>query len=102
MLTLQVQGIAAQSNGTRSVDVSTRAPDADDADGSILHVTLPDGAATGVVLRLPAHQAGWLRVALDAPRPVDPARRGLTAPVHRAAVKLLGIDLRAGGAGVVR
>ncbi|MGI4954159.1 MAG: hypothetical protein ACRYGM_20335, partial [Janthinobacterium lividum] len=62
-----------------------------------LHVALPDGAATSVVLRLPAHRAGWVRVALDAPRPLDPARRAITAPVHRAAVKLLGVDLRAGG-----
>jgi hypothetical protein len=96
VLTLHVQGIAAQSSGTRSVDVSTRASDSGDPNGTTLHVALPDGAATSVVLPLPAHQMGWVRVALDAPRPVDPARRALTAPVHRAAVKLLGIDLRAG------
>jgi len=95
MLTLHVQGIAAQSNGTRSVDVSTRASDSGDPNGTTLHVALPDGAATSVVLRVPAHRAGWVRVALDAPRPVDPVRRAMTAPVHRAAIKLLGIDLRA-------
>ena len=97
VLTLRVQGIAAQANGTRSVDVSTRAPDPGDPNGGNLHVALPDGAATGIVLRLPPHRAGWLRLALDAPRPVDPARRAMNAPVHRAAVKLLGIELRAGG-----
>ncbi len=97
VLTLHVQGVAAQSSGTRGVDVSTRASDIGDPNGSTLHVALPDGAATSVVLRLPAHRAGWVRVALDAPRPVDPARRAMTAPVHRAAVKLLGIDLWAGG-----
>jgi len=95
VLTLHVQGIAAQSSGIRGIDVSTRASDTDDPNGTTFHVALPDGAATSVVLRLPAHPAGWVRVALDAPRPVDPARRALTAPVHRAAVKLLGIDLRA-------
>ncbi|HEY0204346.1 MAG TPA: DUF6311 domain-containing protein [Acetobacteraceae bacterium] len=96
VLTLHVQGIAAQSGGTRGVDVNMRAPDTGDANGTTFHVALPDGAATNVVLRLPAHQAEWVRVALDAPRPLDPARRAMTAPVHRAAVKLLGIDLRAG------
>jgi hypothetical protein len=95
VLTLHVQGIAAQSSGIRGIDVSTRASDTDDPNGTTFHVALPDGAATSVVLRLPAHPAGWVRVALDAPRPMDPARRALTAPVHRAAVKLLGIDLRA-------
>ena len=96
VLTLHVQGIAAQSSGTRGVDVSTRASDTGDSNGTSFHVALPDGAATSIVLRLPAHRAGWVRVALDAPRPLDPARRAMTAPVHRAAVKLLGIDLRVG------
>ncbi|MGI4945768.1 MAG: DUF6311 domain-containing protein [Janthinobacterium lividum] len=96
VLTLHVQGIAAQSSGTRGVDVSMRASDTDDSNGTTFHVALPDGAATSVVLHLPAHQAGWVRVALEALRPVDPARRAMIAPVHRAAVKLLGIDLRAG------
>ncbi len=96
VLTLHVQGIAAQSSGTRGVDVSTRASDTGDPNGTTQHVALPDAAATDIVLRLPAYQAGWVRIALDALRPVDPARRAMTAPVHRAAVKLLGLELRAG------
>jgi hypothetical protein len=97
-LTFRAAGIAAQPGGTRAVEVSTSGPDADgagDASRRTARFVLPDGAAADMVLHLPAQPAGWLRVAIDAPRPLDPARRAMTVPVRRAAVRLLGVSLEA-------
>lgn len=55
-----------------------------------------DGQAGDIVLHLPRQPAGPVRVALDTARPVDPMKQGMTAPVHRAAIRLLGITLHAG------
>ncbi len=58
-------------------------------------IDLPDLTATSVTVPLPAsalvNGVAWL--ALDVVRPVDPARRGLTAPVSRASLKLGGVAL---------
>jgi hypothetical protein len=58
--------------------------------------SLPDGLMTEVTVAIPAStiESGILRVALNVLRPVDPARRGMAAPVKRAAILLNGISLR--------
>ena len=58
--------------------------------------SLPDGLVTEVTVAIPASTivTGILRISLDVVRPVDPARRGLVAPVKRAAVQLSGIVLK--------
>jgi hypothetical protein len=85
-LRLRAAGIAYTAGEPRTVAVSfgrIAGPD----------ITLPDGMAVQVLLHAPAEatESGMLRVALDVSRPVDPARRGLTAPVKRAAIRLLGV-----------
>ena len=57
--------------------------------------TLPDGLETEVPVAVPPSTiaTGVLRVSLHVQRPIDPARRGLPAPVHRAAILLTGIAL---------
>jgi hypothetical protein len=58
--------------------------------------SLPDGLVTEVTVAIPAStiESGMLRVALNVIRPVDPARRGMAAPVKRAAILLNGVSLR--------
>jgi hypothetical protein len=58
--------------------------------------SLPDGLMTEVTVAIPAStiESGMLRVALNVVRPIDPARRGIAAPVRRAAILLNGIWLR--------
>ncbi len=58
-------------------------------------VALPDGVRTEVTVAVPAEAtaSGVLRLALDVVRPVDPARRGMTAPVKRAAIVLTSVGL---------
>ena len=67
--------------------------------------SLPDGVMTEVTVAVPAEATvfGVLRVALGVTRPVDPARRGIVAPVRRAAIVLQGIrvDVDRGTDGVL-
>jgi len=58
--------------------------------------SLPDGLITEVTVAIPASTivGGILRVSLDVFRPVDPARRGIKAPVKRAAIQLSGVSLK--------
>lgn len=82
-LTLRLAGIAARPRGERPVVLRvTGAPPRP--------LDLPDQAETTLSLPVPA---GPVQVAIDIHRPVDPARRGLSAPVRRAGVKLLGATL---------
>ena len=80
-LHLRLTGIAFAAGGVRTVGITI---DRAEQPG----LTLPDGIATDVTLALPPSPSGLVRVALDAIRPVDPARRGLVAPVRRAALRL--------------
>jgi hypothetical protein len=89
VLTLRIMGVADRPGGMRDIEASVGA-------GSAGRFTLLDGQAADLVLHLPPQPAGPVRVALDAARPIDPMKRGMTAPVHRAAIRLLGITLRAG------
>ena len=89
-LVLRVEGIATRAGGARRVTVSAGRE-------RVAELDLPDREARDLALRIPrsAIEDGTLRIALDFFRPVDPERRGLTAPVHRAAVRLLSLDLAA-------
>lgn len=89
-LTLRVEGIATRAGGTRRVTVSAGRQ-------RLAELDLPDREARDLALRIPrsAIEDGTLRLALDFFRPVDPERRGVVAPVNRAAVRLLSLDLAA-------
>ena len=67
-------------------------------------VSLPDGAQTEVSLGYPASAtaSGMLRLAFDMTRPVDPSRRGLAAPVQRAAIVLHALTVTGRGAAATR
>jgi hypothetical protein len=58
--------------------------------------SLPDGLTTEVTVAIPAStiESGMLQVGLNVVRPIDPARRGIAAPVRRAAILLNSIALR--------
>ena len=85
-LHLRVTGIAFKPGGIRAVGVTV---DRQERPG----LKLADGVATDIAIPLPA-STGIIRVVLDVNRPVDPVRRGLVAPVKRAALRL--DDLRLG------
>ena len=88
-LRLRAAGVATKAGSPRVVTVTAgRQP--------VGQFTLPDGLETEVTIAIPASttESGFLRVALDVVRPVDPARRGLPAPVHRAAIRLGSLSLR--------
>ncbi len=89
-LTLRVEGIATRAGGVRRVTVTAGRE-------RVAELDLPDREARDLALRIPpsAIEDGTLRLALDFFRPVDPERRGLAAPVRRAAVRLLSLGLRA-------
>ncbi len=88
VVTLHLRGIAADAGGTRSVAISAGLV-------TLATIALPDDAATQTRLAIPAAAvaSGVLRLAFDIDRPVDPARRGLAAPVRRAGLRLLGLDI---------
>ena len=87
-LTLHAAGVALRAGGTRSVLVT--------AGAASQRFELPDGEAGTLLLHIPAGaEGGLLRVVLDGGRASDPAARGLTAPVRRTAMRLLGLELRA-------
>ena len=87
-LRLRLVGVAFAAKGTRPVSVAFGR-----IDGPALD--LPDNETVAAVLDAPAEATtdGVLRVALGVVRPVDPARRGLTAPVKRAAIRLVSMDV---------
>jgi hypothetical protein len=91
LLTLHATGIALRPGAVRRIAVTIGREEA-------TVVSLADGAATDIVLPIPAAATttGMLRVAFDnVERPLDPAKRDMTAPVHRASLKLTGLTLRA-------
>ena len=86
---LRASGVAFRPGEPRTVRVSAgRLP--------VGQFSLPDGLVTEVTVAIPASTiaSGMLRLALDVVRPVDPARRGIAAPVRRAAIQLSGVSLR--------
>lgn len=87
-LRLHAAGVGFKPGEARGVAVSAGRVSA----GGFL---LPDGVMTDITVAIPAEATvfGVLRVALDVVRPVDPARRGVVAPVKRAAIVLQGIFL---------
>jgi len=88
-LTLRIAGVARSPGATRHVSVSAgRLP--------LTGLELADGEARDVTLRIPrrAVENGTLRIAFDVYRAVDPAARGLAAPVHRAALHLSAATVR--------
>ncbi len=91
-LRLNLTGIAFIQGGTRELTVSVNGAE-------VAHVALPDLAST--VVSVPIRRAqligGVAWVVLDVVRPVDPGRRGLAAPVSRAAVRLERAAMGAGG-----
>ncbi len=89
-LALRVEAIATEPGGVRHVIVSAGRQ-------RLTELDLPDRETRAPVLRVPrsAIADGTLRLALDFFRPVDPERRGLGAPVQRAAMRLLSLDLGA-------
>jgi hypothetical protein len=87
---LHLAGVAQRAGGTREVQVSAdRTP--------ITRLQLPDGRAQDVDFVVPAAAVanGVLRLAFDTIRPVDPAKRGMTAPVQRAAIRLFSLQITA-------
>jgi len=88
-LTLRIAGIAQKPGAARRVSVSA-------GPVPLAGFELADGEAREVMLRIPgrAVENGILRVAFDVYRPVDPAVRGLAAPVHRAALHLSAATVR--------
>ncbi len=92
ILHLRIEGIARDQGSERPVVIRI-------GDAPIAEITLPDRAIYDVSLTLPAGTVvdGVIRIALDINRPVDPARRGLQAPVHRAGVRIHGLDIRLSG-----
>jgi len=89
LLTIRAEGVAGRPGAVRAVQVQVA-----DQGASF---DLPDGQAGTMELHVPAGAVpgGLLRVVLDVNRPVDPAARGITAPVRRAAMRLLSIEVRA-------
>jgi hypothetical protein len=88
VLTLHVVGISIRPGGTRPLSVTI-------GQGDPRSFSLQDGETQHLVLDVLASAVadGVLRVALDVDHPVDPAKRGMAAPVHRAAIRLTGFDL---------
>ncbi len=89
VLRLSLTGVAFSQGGTRDLTVSVNGAE-------VARAALPDLAETvvQVPLRRDALIGGVAWVVLDVIRPVDPARRGLAAPVVRAALKLGAVDLK--------
>jgi hypothetical protein len=88
-LRLRASGISFRPGEPRQVFVTAgRLP--------VGQFSLPDGLMTEVTVAIPAStiESGMLRVALNVFRPVDPSRRGIAAPVQRAAVLLNALSLR--------
>ena len=87
-LRLHAAGVGFQPGQARAVGVSAGRVSA----GGF---QLPDGVMTDITVAIPAEATvfGVLRVAFDVVRPVDPARRGILAPVKRAAIVLQGVML---------
>ena len=88
-LRLRASGVAFRPGEPRTVRVTAgRLP--------VGQFSLPDGLVTEVAVAIPASTiaSGMLRVAFDVVRPVDPARRGIVAPVQRAAIQLSSVSLR--------
>lgn len=90
-LTIQAEGIATRPGTMRAVQAHV----GDQASA----FDLPDGQAGTMELHIPAGAVadGLLRVVLDVNKPVDPMIRGISAPVRRAAMRLLSVGLRAAG-----
>jgi hypothetical protein len=83
VLKLTVSGIGRKAGGARPVAIQVGA-------GPVVDLTLADLKPTEVEIPVSAADIsrGLLRVAFDIDHPVDPARRGLSAPVNRAGLKL--------------
>ena len=89
---LKLEGVAGSEGGTRDVRILV-------GDTEVQETALPDFRAAHVTFTVAAGRMhnGILRIAFDMKRPLDPAKRGLKAPVNRAGVKLLSIDVRSIG-----
>lgn len=87
-LVLHLAGVARKPGGTRPVQVAVNG-------GPAVPLALGDLGETEVALPLPTDfpPGGTVRVTLDIYRPVDPAARGLSAPVRRAGVWLRGAEV---------
>jgi hypothetical protein len=83
VLTVNLMGVAFSAGGTRDVVVAVNGVE-------LPSQSLPDMQATTLRIRIPQaalnHGIAW--VAFNVIRPVDPARRSLSAPVSRAALRL--------------
>ena len=89
---LKLEGVAGSEGGSRDVRILV-------GDTEVQEIALADFRATHVTFTVAAGRMhnGILRIAFDMKRPLDPAKRGLKAPVNRAGVKLLSIDVRSIG-----
>jgi hypothetical protein len=85
-LTIHIDAIAAQQGGSRQVTASL--------DGrNPATLTLPDQQITPFTLTVPPDlAAGVIRVVFDLRRPLDPARRKITAPSSRVAIRLYSVE----------
>lgn len=87
-LRLTLDAIAFSQGGTRDLTVSLNGT-------VVLAQDLKDGATATIDIAMPQsaliNGVAWLT--FDVNRPVDPARRGLTIPVSRAALRLRQIEL---------
>jgi hypothetical protein len=85
---LTLNAIAFRENGTRDLTISVNGHD-------LLAKDLVDGTSTVLMLDIAesflVQGVAW--IALDVNRPVDPARRNLKAPVSRAALRLMQLEL---------
>ena len=86
VLRLRLSGIAREAGGARPVLLRL-------GQGDPVAHSLPDGVETVLDLPLGDQPGEVARVALDLFRPVDPARRGMAAPVRRAGLRLHAVSL---------
>jgi hypothetical protein len=88
-LDFDIAAISFRAGSTRDITLTA-------GNGAPHQAQLPDGTETTTTLNVTqADLVGnnVVRVAIDTHYPVDPAKRGLTAPVRRAAVRLLRLTL---------
>jgi hypothetical protein len=88
---LSLDGVARSAGDTRPVGIGI------DGAPPQIHV-LDDQRDTVIVLTLaPRAQDATVRIVFDILRPIDPAARGLTAPVKRAGVRLRAVEMESLG-----
>jgi hypothetical protein len=85
-LRLTLSGISRRPGGARPVGVSV-------GTGAVRMIDLPDLTQTTIDLPVSTGVDGVVRIAFDSDHPVPPTDRALPAPVNRASLRLVAVDL---------